>query len=259
MSLELMFVIPGWYKTKYNSGDTVQTIRVLGGGTRSNSHFKLMDGREMTESEILENYEYMPTSPTEESSVLPINFGNIDEPIVIEEEPVEEVFIYEPEKPQNIVSKVNKNFDELSNSINTQIHQEPRIIYQKEEINEDEIFVNTLLKQISSEKNKEQFGEVQFKSSFNIPIQFDFKYDLTKLKQILILLNSDDSKIDLFIGKIIETDFNDINQKIKQSIKSFLLNDNETNNKKIYEEKIQDDTKQHSSQSFTSNYLNNIL
>ena len=67
------------------------------------------------------------------------------------------------------------------------------------QLSEDEIFVNQLLKQISSENDLEKFGQVKFKTTFDIPIKFNFDYDLTKLKNLIKIMNIDKMKLDLII------------------------------------------------------------
>lgn len=216
MSVQLNFVIPGWYKYRHNNGDSIQTIRVLGEGDRGPNYFKLMDGNEMRESEILDDWEYMPTAITQDVHKENFNLGNLEsihkhQDNIHKEITIDKSIISEPKHEELIVSN------------HTTINHSKQI----KKISDEEIFVNQLLKQISVSKNKEQFGEVQFKSTFEIPIQFNFNYDLTKLKQILHLID-DKSQIDLFIQKIISNDLIDIQQKINESIKNFLLNDDKS-------------------------------
>lgn len=229
MSIELAFVIPGWYKYKHTSDDVIQTIRVLGEGERPN-YFKLMDGKEMHESEILNNWIFMQTAPNEIPLGESFQLGelNIKNEIIIDNEIIEENIIEENIKNNFIPEIINKN------------------IQKDKSLSIEEIFVNELLNQISVDKDIENFGEKQFKNNFIIPIEFNFKYDLNKLKKILSIINTDDKKINLFVEKIISNDINSIKNIINKSVKNFLLSENSeiiNNNKN----------------SNSKNYLNNIF
>lgn len=229
MSIELAFVIPGWYKYKHTSDDVIQTIRVLGEGEIPN-YFKLMDGKEMHESEILNNWIFMQTAPNEIPLGESFQLGelNIKNEIIIDNEIIEENIIEENIKNNFIPEIINKN------------------IQKDKSLSIEEIFVNELLNQISVDKDIENFGEKQFKNNFIIPIEFNFKYDLNKLKKILSIINTDDKKINLFVEKIISNDINSIKNIINKSVKNFLLSENSeiiNNNKN----------------SNSKNYLNNIF
>ena len=235
MSLELAFVLPGWYKYKHTSDETIQTIRVLGEGEKPN-YFKLMDGKEIHESEILNNWIYMPTSPDEISKSESFQLGDLTN-ITIENN-----FIENENENEN-------NFIEIENEIIVNKNIEKNI--QKDKIiSTEEIFVNELLNQISVNKDIENFGEKQFKNNFIIPIEFNFNYDLNKLKKILSIINTNDKKINLFVEKIISNDINSIKKIINESVKNFLLN-NENENEKQNQNQIQINN--------TKNYLNNII
>lgn len=248
--MELNFVIPGWYKSKHNTGDTVQTIRVLRGGDKGPNHFLLMDGREMHENEILDNWEYMSTSidefgPPQEN----FRIGDIETPNEIQEElphyEQEEIFEYNRE----VVTTYSG--EQPINVLPEKIYNQPKTV----EKNPEEIFVDQLLKKISSEQQSN--GEI----SFDIPIKFTFKYDLNKLKKILNLIDIDSINLDMFVNKIISNDSVDINSKINHSIKEFLLKE-ET---KIIREPVKtEEIKKERIQKIedklinTSNYLNNM-
>ena len=227
MSVELAFVIPGWYKYNHTSDDVIQTIRVLGEGEKSN-YFKLMDGREFHESEILNNWTYMYTSSDGISTSESFQLGDLN--------------IESPKYEENIESpKYEENIESPKIILSEENIESPKII------SSEEIFVNELLNQISINKDIENFGEQQFKNNFIIPIEFNFNYDLNKLKKILSIINTDDKKINLFVEKIISNDINSIKNIINKSVKNFLLNNDYENNIQI-----NDINK-------TQNYLNNIL
>lgn len=243
MGSQLAFVIPGWYKYKHNTGDTTQTIRVMGGGDRGNDYFALMDGREMHEHEILDSWEYMPTAMSQDGNEerfamgdLTTNKNTVDQVTIYDEinnsNNNQESFIdYQEEVKRQIVEK-SKDIQNISQSEFIQVNK--AII-----ISDEEIFIDQLLKQISGERDKENKGAVQFKETFEIPIKFNFKYDLNKLRQILLLINSDEKKINLLVEKIISNDLNDIKNKINEAVKGFLLNDANTIKQITHEKEIQ--------------------
>ena len=244
MSLELAFVLPGWYKYKHTSDETIQTIRVLGEGEKPN-YFKLMDGKEIHESEILNNWFYMPTSPDGISNSESFQLGDLSN-INIENE--NNFIENENENENNFIENKNK-FIESKNKF---IENFEKNIQKDKIISTEEIFVNELLNQISVNKDIENFGEKQFKNNFIIPIEFNFNYDLNKLKKILSIINTNDKKINLFVEKIISNDINSIKKIINDSVKNFLLNnENEIENQNQIQNQIQINN--------TKNYLNNII
>jgi hypothetical protein len=239
MSLELAFVLPGWYKYKHTSDETIQTIRVLGEGEKPN-YFKLMDGKEIHESEILNNWVYMPTSPDGISNSESFQLGDLTN-ITNENN-----FIENENENEN-------NFIEIENEIIVNKNIEKNI--QKDKIiSTEEIFVNELLNQISVNKDIEIFGEKQFKNNFIIPIEFNFNYDLNKLKKILSIINTNDKKINLFVDKIISNDINSIKKIINDSVKNFLINNEDEN-----ENEKQNQNQNQIQINNTKNYLNNII
>lgn len=230
--MQLVFVIPGWYKQE-SFGDSIQTIKVLCEGSKPNV-FKLLDGREMSEYEILNNWEYMPTSPTESGIEEKFDLGNLEETnnenvssdnfdektIQYEESQIKKApYIIQPPPPLNY----NESADIPTQKIKNKFHQ----------LSEDEIFVNQLLKQISSENDLEKFGQVKFKTTFDIPIKFNFDYDLTKLKNLIKIMNIDKMKLDLIIEKIISNNSENVLQLLRESIKNHLLTEDEIINKPI--------------------------
>lgn len=58
---ELNFVIPGHYKTRGSTNDTMKVIRVLGESPDNPGYFNTSDGQLMSESDILANYEFIKT------------------------------------------------------------------------------------------------------------------------------------------------------------------------------------------------------
>ena len=89
------------------------------------------------------------------------------------------------------------------------------------------------MKQISSENDLEKFGQVKFKTTFDIPIKFNFDYDLTKLKNLIKIMNIDKMKLGLIIEKIISNNSENVLQLLRESIKNHLLTEDEIINKPI--------------------------
>lgn len=227
--MELNFVIPGWYKNKYSNSDTIQTIRVIKGGDKSPNHFLLSDGREMHENEILDSWEYMPTSINEDGFQENFKIGDIENNNQVNETKEFEIPIGNEEinnKIYNLPFILTKNKTEIIDSEVPNIEVHSKFVTN----NPEEIFVNQLLKKLSSEQQLENKGEIQFKSTFDIPIKFTFNYDLNKLRKILKLIDINTIDLDLFVNKIISNDLNDINNKINEAIKSFILSEEIENN-----------------------------
>lgn len=251
---QLAFVIPGWYKNRHTSGDVTQTIRVIGGGDKGNDYFKLMDGTEMHEHQILDDWIYMPTAMNQDSNDELFVLGDFSEQQKIEPEPQIELNkkIYEQPNTNFNPQKVNKenfiDYSEETKRILVENSKLQKIIETTPIINisEEEIFIDQLLKQISD-------NQIAKNTSFEIPIQFHFKYDLNKLKQILTIIGPDDKKINLLVNKIILNDLDDIQLKITESIKNFLIKDNVIND--ISHEKIKPTIDKNVPKSFSSTYL----
>lgn len=210
--MQLPFVIPGHYEYIHSSSDSKQIIRVLGEGVKKN-YFKLGDGRELAETEILDNYFFLNTASSEnqESNIVDlgdINFDNENETEIEENiEPEETKFIYTP--PSQV-----KNL-----TVREIVQTQQPTIFQK---SEEDIFIETILSKISKENDIEKYGEVQFKSTFEIPIKFEFKYDIEKLRQILKIFGSDKLNMNKFISKILTNDEN-INIKINEALLKYLM------------------------------------
>lgn len=230
----LAFVIPGWYKTKNATGDVVQTIRVIGGGDKGNNYFALMDGTEMHENQILDEYEYMPTAMNQDGNFEAFDLGNLDD-LNIESKPIHEEIQNTPIQPKTEIHPIHK---EIQNKP-IQYSEPVQVKY----ISEDEIFINQLLKQLNIVENND---------TVNINFKLNFKYDINKLKQIIKFIDNDNNKINLFIDKLISEDIENIKIKINDSIKNFLLMDD----KKILHEKIESIPEQNIVNSNISKYIN---
>ena len=222
--MNLPFVIPGHYEYIHSSSDSKQIIRVLGEGNKKN-YFKLADGRELSETEILDNYIYLNTVSSENGPILGLpNFGEISDEIPkisTNEEVSKNTFVYEPLKKIQNEPEFEKSFEldklELAqkNVGNNSILKPVK--------SEEDIFIDTILSKISKENDLAKYGEIQFKSSFEIPIKFEFIYDLNKLRQILHIFGTENINIRKFIERILKNDTDNIQEKIASAIMEFLL------------------------------------
>lgn len=156
---ELAFVIPGHYKIKgseLSDKSSAQVIRVLGEAERDD-YFLLQDGREMHETTILDQYEFVPTSIKEDGKSL-VKMGDISELSL------ENIGTSEATESKVEYFTEESNYKNVESSI--KIHkplESPEAIFNRE-----------LLKKFQFPNNQ--------KKSFQIVIDLETIFDLDKIK-----------------------------------------------------------------------------